>query len=67
MSIHHGHRQRLKERFRKEGLDNFDDLYVLELLLFYCIPRVDTNPLAHRLLDHFGSLTAVLDASAEEL
>ena len=67
MSIHHGHRQRLKDRFRKEGLDNFDDLYVLELLLFYCIPRVDTNPLAHRLLDHFGSLTAVLDASAEEL
>lgn len=67
MSIHDGHRQRLKQRFRKEGLDNFDDLYVLELLLFYCIPRADTNPLAHRLLDHFGSLTAILDASPEEL
>ncbi len=67
MSIHNGHRQRLKDRFRREGLDNFNELYVLELLLFYCIPRVDTNPLAHRLLDHFGSLTAVLDASAEEL
>ena len=67
MSIHDGHRQRLKERFRQEGLDNFDELYVLELLLFYCIPRVDTNPLAHRLLDHFGSLTAVLDAAPEEL
>lgn len=67
MSIHKGHRQRLKDRFRREGLDNFDELYVLELLLFYCIPRVDTNPLAHRLLDHFGSLTAVLDASKEEL
>ncbi len=35
--------------------------------MFYCIPRVDTNPIAHRLLDHFGSLTAVLEASAEEL
>ncbi|MBE7002063.1 MAG: DNA repair protein RadC [Ruminococcaceae bacterium] len=67
MSIHDGHRERLKERFRKEGLDNFDELYVLELLLFYCIPRVDTNPIAHKLLDHFGSLTRVLDAKAEEL
>ena len=67
MSIHDGHRQRLKDRFRREGLDNFDELYVLELLLFYCIPRVDTNPIAHRLLDNFGSLTAVLDASPEEL
>ena len=67
MSIHNGHRQRLKDRFRAEGLDNFDELYVLELLLFYCIPRVDTNPLAHRLLDHFGSLTGVLEASPEDL
>ena len=67
MSIHDGHRQRLKERFRRESLDNFDELQVLELLLFYCIPRRDTNPLAHRLLDHFGSLTAVLEASPEEL
>ena len=67
MSIHNGHRQRLKDRFRREGLDNFDELYVLELLLFYCIPRADTNPLAHRLIDHFGSLTGVFEASPEEL
>lgn len=67
MSIHEGHRERLKERFRKEGLDHFDELYVLELLLFYCKPRVDTNPLAHKLLEHFGSLSRVLDASTEEL
>lgn len=67
MSIHEGHRQRLKDRFRREGLDNFDELYVLELLLFYCIPRKDTNSIAHRLLDQFGSLTAVLEASPEEL
>lgn len=67
MSIHEGHRQRLKDRFRQEGLDNFDELYVLELLLFYCIPRKDTNPIAHRLLAHFGSLTAVLEAKPEEL
>jgi len=67
MSIHSGHRERLRQRFRREGLDNFDELYVLELLLFYCIPQKDTNPLAHQLLDHFGSLTGVLDASPEEL
>lgn len=67
MSIHDGHRQRLKSRFRKEGLDNFDELYVLELLLFYCVPRRDTNPLAHKLLEKFGSLTGVLDAKPEEL
>ena len=67
MAIHDGHRQRLKERFRLEGLDNFDELQVLELLLFYCIPRQDTNPLAHRLLDHFGSLSQVFEAPIGEL
>lgn len=67
MSIHDGHRKRLKERLRQEGLDSFNELNALELLLFYCVPRSDTNPLAHRLLDHFGSFAAVLDASAEEL
>ena len=67
MAIHDGHRQRLKNRYRAEGLDNFDELQVLELLLFYCIPRQDTNPLAHRLLDHFGSLAQVLEAPVGEL
>ena len=67
MPIHDGHRQRLKDRFLREGLDDFDELYVLELLLFYCIPRKDTNPIAHNLLDRFGSLTGVFGASVEEL
>lgn len=67
MPIHDGHRQRLKDRFLKEGLDNFDELYVLELLLFYSIARKDTNPIAHALLERFGSLTNVLDATVEEL
>lgn len=67
MSIHTGHRQRLKERFLKEGLDHFDEHQVLELLLFYCIPRIDTNPLAHNLLERFGSLAQVLEAPVEEL
>ena len=67
MSIHDGHRQRLKGRFLEEGLDNFTDVQVLELLLFYCIPRQDTNPIAHKLLDHFGSLSQVLEASPAQL
>jgi len=67
MSIHDGHRQRMKARFRTHGLDNFDEHSVLELLLFYAVPRGDVNPLAHRLLDRFGSLAAVLDAPPEEL
>ena len=67
MSIHDGHRQRLKKRFLEEGLDGFTDIQVLELLLFYCIPRKDTNPIAHGLLDYFGSLSQVLEAPVEEL
>ena len=67
MSLHDGHRQRLKNRFKMEGLDGFENHQVLELLLFYCVPRQDTNPLAHRLIDQFGSVKAVLSASAAEL
>jgi len=66
-SIHLGHRERLKRRFLAEGLDDFTDIQVLELLLFYAIARQDTNPIAHNLLDHFGSLSQVLEASPEEL
>ena len=66
-SVHKGHRERLKQRFLEEGLDNFTDVQVLELLLFYAIPQRDTNPIAHGLLDHFGSLSQVLDAPVEEL
>ena len=65
--IHNGHRQRMKDRFLAEGLENFNDINTLELLLFYCVPRKDTNPLAHRLLDHFGKLHQVLEAPFEEL
>ena len=67
MSIHEGHRKRLRQRFMQDGLDNFDEINVLELMLFYSIPRADTNDLAHRLLEQFGSLANVLDASVEEL
>lgn len=62
-----GHRERVKERFRQEGLDNFDQVHALELLLFYAVPRKDTKDLARALLDRFGSLSGVLEASIQEL
>ena len=67
MSIHDGHRKRLKDRFAKEGLDGFTEIQALELLLFYAIPRQDTNEIAHRLLNTFGTFAAVLDAPPERL
>ena len=66
-SIHRQHRQRLKKRFLTEGLDHFDSVNLLELTLFYAIPQGDTNPIAHRLLDTFGSLSGVMNASYERL
>lgn len=67
MGLHDGHRQRLIQRFLEEDLDNFESHNVLELLLFYAIPRKDTNELAHVLIDTFGSLKGVFDAPYEEL
>ena len=67
MSLHDGHRDRLRKRYLAEGLDHFTEVQVLELMLFYCIPRKDTNELAHRLLDRFGSLSQVLDTKVEDL
>ena len=67
MGLHDGHRQRLIQRFLEEDLDNFEPHNVLELLLFYAIPRKDTNELAHVLMDTFGSLKGVFDAPYEEL
>ncbi|MBQ3548608.1 MAG: DNA repair protein RadC [Oscillospiraceae bacterium] len=67
MGIHDGHRARKKEQFLRVGLDGFADHEALELLLFYAIPRRDTNPIAHALLQKFGSLDGVLNADVEEL
>ncbi len=67
MSIHKDHRKRVKNRFLGEGLDYFDEVHALELLLFYSIPQGDVNPVAHRLLAHFGSLRQVLLAPPEQL
>ena len=66
MGPHDGHRQRLKTEFLARP-DSFPDHKLLELLFLYPNPRSDTNPLAHELIDRFGSLAGVLDAPPEEL
>ena len=65
--VNKGHRQRMRERMMKEGLDGFADHEILELLLFQYIPRKDTNKIAHNLLDKFGGLVNVLNAAPEQL
>lgn len=64
---HENHRKRLRETFRKVGVEGMPDHNLLELLLFYSIPRKDTNEIAHALLERFGSLSKVFDASYEQL
>ena len=67
MGIHDGHRDVVRQRFLKGGLDSFADHEALELLLFYAIPRRDTNETAHLLMERYGSLSAVLAAPIEDL
>lgn len=67
MGIHDQHRQRLKDRFLREGLDGFQEHEALELLLFFSIPQKDTNELAHVLLNKFGALSGVFEASFQNL
>ena len=66
-SIHTGHRARVKQEFLARGIEGWPDHRVLELILFYAIPQGDVNPMAHELIDRFGSLDGVLDALPEEL
>ena len=67
MGVHDGHRDKMRQRFLKHGLDNFAEHEALELLLYYAIPRRDTNPIAHTLMERYGSLSAVLSAPVEDL
>lgn len=66
-SVHEGHRARMKEQFVRNNIEFFDAHQVLEMLLFFSIPRRDTNPLAHRLIERFGGLTDVLEADYQQL
>lgn len=67
VNVHDGHRERIRRRYKDHGLDNFGEITALEFLLFFCIPRQDTNELAHRLIERFDSLSGVLGASMHEL
>lgn len=66
-NAHKEHRSRVRETFRKTGIENQPDHNLLEFLLFYSIPRKDTNEIAHRLIDTFGSLNGVFNATYERL
>jgi len=64
---HEGHRERFKARYLESGLDGFHDHEVLELLLYYCYPRGDTNARAHKMLEEFGSLHNLFEADVATL
>jgi len=66
-NVHANHRQRMRKRYRQSGLDAFHDHEVLELLLYYCYPRQDTNPIAHKMLNEFKTLQNLFEASTETL
>lgn len=66
-NLHAGHRKRMRRRFYETGLAGFADHEILEILLYYVYSQKNTNPLGHMLINHFGSLKAVLDADYEEL
>ena len=64
---HTGHRQRMKERFLDTRFDGYQEHEILEMILYYVYPRIDTNALAHRLLREFDSISAILDAPVDTL
>ena len=66
-NIHEGHRQRMKERFHRGGLESFSDHEILEFLLFYAVPYRDTNPIAHALVERYGSWIQAVGAKYEDL
>lgn len=66
-SLHSGHRERLRERFRKGGADALPDYELLELVLFRALPRRDTKDLAKRLIARFGSFSEVINAPESRL
>ncbi len=65
--LHEKHRQRMKQSFRDAGLQGFQPHNIIEMMLFYSLPRCNTNETAHRLLNEFGSISGVLDASFDAL
>lgn len=66
-NLHEGHRRRVKQNAADHGFSSFQDHQLLELLLYYSIPRADTNELAHKLLSQFGNLDGVFHATFKQL
>lgn len=66
-NIHAGHRKRVKENVCKNGFSQLEEHRLLELILFYSIPREDTNALAHKIINHFGSFENIFSADIESL
>ena len=64
---HAGHRERIRNKVIRGGIQHFEDHEVLELLLFYAFPQKNTNPLAHSLIERFGSLNKLMEAEIEEI
>ncbi|MBQ8001063.1 MAG: DNA repair protein RadC [Ruminococcus sp.] len=67
LNTHEGHRERMRKRYLATGFDSFQDHEILEMILYNCYSRINTNDIAHRLLDNFGSLSAVLEAPVDSL
>lgn len=66
-NVHEGHRQRMKKYFVQNGFKGLEEHQILEMILFYAVPRRDTNLMAHRLLDRYGSIAKVCDAPIDTL
>ncbi|MBR3942194.1 MAG: RadC family protein [Clostridia bacterium] len=66
-NVHSGHRERVRQRIEKGSFECLSDIEMLEYMLFFSIPRADTNVLAHKLIDYFGSFERVIEATAQEL
>ncbi len=66
-NVNSGHRQRMRDRFVAEGIQNLADHEVLEMMLYMCIPYKDTNKIAHNMITSLGSLSAVMDAPIDVL
>ena len=66
-NIHENHRQRMRDAFFSNGFDGMDDHEILEMLLYFTLPRRNTNEIAHSLINHFGSFSEVLEADRSEL
>lgn len=66
-NVHAGHRQRIRRRFIEHGFEGFEQYQILEMLLFYAIPRKDTNLLAHKMINRYGSFAGLCDTPIDVL